>query len=293
MKNTSFYTDITDTDNNFQNSEKYLTVNCTGYTLYTEEVRAQSVRLDYYLMYLVRGIVNIVEPNVGRSLAPGDMIVFTPGKKFHYTKPDGIDMEYYWVHCSGYAAKDFLSSCRITPDKIFSVGSSESVCERFRKLFETFLNKDELFPLKSANRLEALLLKLSDRIQSKEQDSKTSDCVGVALSYIHSHVSQEISVEHLAHEAHLSSGHFRAVFKRAVGMSPQDYITLTRLNRACELLRETKLSISDISRMSGYPDNQYFCRIFKKHYAMPPGAYRSKIRFDPLKHQISGKNTDI
>ncbi len=285
MKNTSFYTDITDADNNFLDSTNYLTVNCTGHTLYTEEVRAQSVRRDYYLIYLVSGVVNVIKPSVGRRLAPGDMIVFAPESEFHYTKPLGIDMEYYWIHFSGYAAGDFLSSCKIQTDKILSVGASEGVCEKFRKIFETFLNKDSLFPLKSANRLESLLLKLSSRISNNEQSSQKSlDCVGKALSHIHSHVSQDISVEQLANQAHLSPGHFRAVFKRTAGMSPQDYITLTRLTRACELLRETKLSVSDVGRQSGYPDCQYFSRIFKKRYAIPPGEYRKKIQFNPLKY---------
>jgi len=47
-----------------------------------------------------------------------------------------------------------------------------------------------------------------------------------------------------------------------------------RIEKSCDLLAETKMSISDISAAVGYSDHGYFCRIFRNLMGQTPSQYR-------------------
>ena len=60
-------------------------------------------------------------------------------------------------------------------------------------------------------------------------------------------------------------------------MTPQQYIISFRVNKACELMKNFKLSICDISRSVGYDDSLAFSKIFKKQKGMSPKKYREQF----------------
>ena len=59
-----------------------------------------------------------------------------------------------------------------------------------------------------------------------------------------------------------------------MGISPQKYLINFRLNQACKLMKNTELSIAEISRSVGYQDPLYFSKLFKKEKGLSPSKYR-------------------
>ena len=57
------------------------------------------------------------------------------------------------------------------------------------------------------------------------------------------------------------------------GQKPSEFIRTIRLKHAARLLKEGKLSISEISDMCGFSSTSYFYRCFKKQYGVQPGNY--------------------
>ena len=55
--------------------------------------------------------------------------------------------------------------------------------------------------------------------------------------------------------------------------SPVKYINNLKMARAKELLDSQFYSINDVCYLSGYNDESYFCREFKKHFDMTPSEY--------------------
>lgn len=47
------------------------------------------------------------------------------------------------------------------------------------------------------------------------------------------------------------------------------------MTTAAELLAKTQLPISEIANKTGYPDNQYFSKVFRQHFSMSPSSYRN------------------
>ena len=88
------------------------------------------------------------------------------------------------------------------------------------------------------------------------------------------HLDQPLQVAKLAALENVSASHYFALFKSRTGRSPIDYFIHLRMRRACELLRETSLSIKEIAAELGYDDPFYFSRIFKSVNHVAPREYR-------------------
>jgi AraC-like DNA-binding protein len=75
----------------------------------------------------------------------------------------------------------------------------------------------------------------------------------------------------------LSYHHLERCFKKEYGITPNQYITLVRLERARNILRDTRLPIKECARVLGYEDPAYFIRFFRKHIGQSPEKYRTSI----------------
>lgn len=71
-----------------------------------------------------------------------------------------------------------------------------------------------------------------------------------------------------------------AYFKKFTGKTVNEYIRTTKINRACDFLKKSDISIIELSNMLGYTSLSHFSRVFKAHTGMTPGAYRRIERGD-------------
>jgi AraC family transcriptional regulator len=102
------------------------------------------------------------------------------------------------------------------------------------------------------------------------------------LELMRARLSEDISLDDLAAEAQLSPFHFARMFKQSLGVPPRVYLTRLRMEKACELLEQTDLPITEIAFEVGYSSNQVLARVFLKHRHMSPTAYRRAVR-DPVR----------
>ncbi|MCF8009611.1 MAG: response regulator [Halanaerobiales bacterium] len=94
--------------------------------------------------------------------------------------------------------------------------------------------------------------------------------------YIENHFSEPISLATVADTFHISKEHLGRLFKQEVGDTLQNYIINKRITYAKMLLKKhTNLNIATISVMSGYPDLQYFYRVFKRKTGKTPKQFKA------------------
>ena len=106
------------------------------------------------------------------------------------------------------------------------------------------------------------------------------------LELMRTRLSEDISLDELAAEAQLSPFHFARMFKQSVGVPPRVYLTRLRVEKACELLEQTDLSVTEIALEVGYSSNQVLARVFLKHMRLTPSDYRRAV-CDPLRRPPS------
>lgn len=91
-----------------------------------------------------------------------------------------------------------------------------------------------------------------------------------AISYLRLHYQSEITLGTLAAEAGISERYLRKLFMRHLQLSPFDFLSRLRVDKAVELLRNTDLSVKEIGFACGFRSPQYFSRVFKQHTGVPP-----------------------
>lgn len=86
-----------------------------------------------------------------------------------------------------------------------------------------------------------------------------------------------LNANYLEQKFNYSYEYIKRCFKKDFGMTPIEYIGITRMKRAKELLKsEHNYSIEHISRVCGFSDKLYFSRVFKKFYGTSPAKYKKE-----------------
>jgi AraC-like DNA-binding protein len=99
-----------------------------------------------------------------------------------------------------------------------------------------------------------------------------------AAQFITTNAFGPIDMKRLALSLQLTPVQLTRRFRAAYGMTPSDYTTRLRLDRASKLLLETELSIDKIAQLCGYENGFYLSRIFRNKRGMPPSQYRNMPR---------------
>ena len=95
-----------------------------------------------------------------------------------------------------------------------------------------------------------------------------------AQRYIDAHFTEELTMGELARHAFLSPSYLSHAFREWTGYSPKQYILLSRIALARELLTTTDYDVADIAGRCGFGDVSNFIRYFKKETGSTPGRYR-------------------
>jgi len=104
----------------------------------------------------------------------------------------------------------------------------------------------------------------------------TGALVKRAILYLNRNASQQIVRWKLADTVHVSEDYLTRIFHKEIGLSLWEYLNRYRIYIATKMLLETNDTIYEIAENSGFQDQAYFCRVFKKIYGVPPGKIRSK-----------------
>ena len=96
--------------------------------------------------------------------------------------------------------------------------------------------------------------------------------------YVLNHPSADLSVTALAKIAAMSARNFTRVFSQEVGISPSEYVDLTRVDVARFLLEGSRLPIASIAEKSGFGSARAMRRAFLAHVGVLPSDYRDRFR---------------
>lgn len=95
-----------------------------------------------------------------------------------------------------------------------------------------------------------------------------------ALNFIRTNLSEELAIPEIAKKVGYSASYLRHVFQRATGKGVLAHIHEMRMERARNLLCDTRMSISEIAFAAGLGSYKRFHRIFLKRFGCSPGEFR-------------------
>ena len=97
-------------------------------------------------------------------------------------------------------------------------------------------------------------------------------------AYVREHYRQPVSLEEIAKTVYLQPNYFCRFFKRATGMSFQDYLNEYRFLKVYEDITTTQDTIKDILARHGFYNYQMFRRLFYEKCRCTPGQLRASLR---------------
>ena len=104
----------------------------------------------------------------------------------------------------------------------------------------------------------------------------TTELFNNVLYYIHTHLTEDLSLDTLAEHFYVTKGYISRIFNQYMDMSIHQYIISLRLEEACSLIQQGN-SITLAAEQSGFPDYSSFFRTFKKNYGTSPKEYQTAV----------------
>lgn len=240
---------------------------------------------DHYLLHHIRSGTGTFEVGDKKyDLKAGDTFLARPGEKIFYQADRQTPWAYCWVGFNGSECSELLlhtdfskSTAVIHTD--FEMDLTNHILEIYEHRGNTLA--DTLQMTSCLYNLFACLIRKSknELVGATKQEVSVQNIADYICSRISSGASlEELSVEKLSGYMNTSQSTLYRLFMSQMGMSPNHYITMQRMKRACELLRVTDSPIHSIAISVGYPNGQYFAKCFKKYMGISPSEYAEQCR---------------
>lgn len=130
--------------------------------------------------------------------------------------------------------------------------------------------------------LEHIMVQFLEKVRHVVQgkDYRQSIILHQIYEYVNEHYANEISLSEMANALHLNYTYLSSYFKQRTQENLTSYINRVRTDKAKDLLLDPSLSVSEISRLTGFSDHNYFSKVFKKMTGMTPSntAIKSLIK---------------
>ncbi len=232
-------------------------------------------RVDYYILYVLRGSCEVLDSGRIYTVGAGNLILYAPGERQEYRFTGEEDAETAFVHFSGTACEEILTSCGFLGRRVIFIGDGKPA-RIIRDTVEEFCLKKPFFEEQTAALFLHFLSVAARRASYHEEGVNVGlqHSVDEVLRYMHTHAGENRDVAFFAAMCHLSEGRFAHVFKSCTGASPKQYMIKIKVAHAERLLATTNLTLAEIAEAVGIEDLNYFSRLVKKHTGRSPRELR-------------------
>lgn len=119
---------------------------------------------------------------------------------------------------------------------------------------------------------------LHSAVHNKLDEEFMNKCTDIILNNIE---DSEFSVNTLAQELGMSRTSVFTKIKGIIGMTPNDFIKITRLKKACRMMVEGEYRVTEIGFLVGFSSSSYFAKCFQKQFGMLPTEFLKKAKEAP------------
>jgi AraC-like DNA-binding protein len=144
----------------------------------------------------------------------------------------------------------------------------------FIQLNKTYLEKEVGYRLKLNILCQELIYELLKECYFPPDKKVNIRRLEIVFQYISKHYRERILLKDMCNLINVSESSLIRLFNNNIGKTPVEYINQFRLNKAKELLLHTADTIKEIAYNTGFEDEFYFSRIFKKMEGKSPKKYR-------------------
>lgn len=231
------------------------------------------------LIYCVEGKGKIRLNHMNHDVQADHYFIIPAGTPHSYHSDSKQPWSIYWIHFTGKKSAAFVRHAGIPISVERSKFSRTN--ERLGLFNDIFRNLDRGFGLETieyVNQVLGLLLASFTHLQQFQESRKTdeNDHVALSINFMLENLDKKLKLSEIAEAATLSVSHYSKLFQSRTGHSPIDYFIQLKVQKACRLLDNSGWMIADVARESGFEDQFYFSRVFRKVMGLSPAEYRKR-----------------
>lgn len=236
---------------------------------------------SHVLIFVKQGELDMWENDQVFHLEAGHTLHLWPNRQHGSTKPMPLGLKYYWIH---FELEDRSEKNERTIGEEFAPFIKMPQVnlmhqpEKLERLFRMFLDDQEtgmLHPY-TANLLTTLML--IEVAQAAEERPATPDDLNAVATWAHTYIrinyDRPITTGKIAEAIGYNPDYLGRIYHKVYGCTLTDAIHRRRIDKACQYLLDTQMTIEQIAEKCGFADPDYFRRIFRRYMQISPGDYR-------------------
>ena len=228
--------------------------------------------------FIIKGACTVTIDNKNYSCSAGDFSFIPAGTYYSYCKKAGKALSLYWFHfdllppinlCEQLGAKHFIHFD--DPSKITAL---------FDELCEIGDNNNPADLIKTKAIIWTILSEYirASSCAQMEQSNFDNDPFNYLLRYIKDNLSTPLNNELLAQILCMHPNNFIRYFKKHMAITPQRYITKSRIQLAKDYLEKTDMKIADIADATGFVNTAHMAKTFRLFFGETPTQFRNRIQ---------------
>ncbi len=239
---------------------------------YYDTTRLQTSPHRLLVKYTKSGQGTLYVKDKRYELNPGDLFVIErPGPFVYCYEGDGTPWEFSYFSISSEVSGPMLP-LGLLEYPVFSAGE----IHEFMDLFNTIVKRRTAVDFQpDLNDSVYACQFIVSYIKLRTGEEKTHHpAVEKLRQYLENNFAVNINLPKICRNLKYSQEALTRLFSAEYGMPPNRYLRKLRMEHALKLLRESNLSIKEISSTCGFDTQNYFCRIFRQTFGMSAGCYR-------------------
>ena len=253
------------------------------------------VRQNYVIHFIIDGKGHLQTGDRHYDLQKNQAFILWPGEESTYQAEEEDPWVYSWVGFHGTQAATIVSKMGFVKDQkdVVRIGDARVLTGFISRMLEsremTYANY-----LKRGAWLELLFAEVMEDADVPEMSNPFSEetYVEMAIEEITSHFDHPVKVAGIARKIGINRSYLSSIFKKQVGVSPQQFLINYRMEKAAQLLTQTSMAIRTVAAAVGYADPLTFSKAFRQKYMVSPSVYRDNppvLRNTSEKGDYTGK----
>lgn len=246
---------------------------------------------EFELIYFVGGMGQVTINETDYDCAPGDIVLICPFEEHSIISSKTHPHDNFWVHFDvspAFLHNDFANY--LFPEGIRKryIGLHDELISLYSTLLKEIREKRPghamMFDCIFSAIIVSMIRLLNDAGSEKSRSSQNSinrdaKMLSQAESFIMEKFNDPLTVDDIASELSVSKSYLFRLFKDYLKISPIRYLSMVRLKKASYMIMNTSYSLKEIAAKTGYSDQFYFSRAFRKMYGINPREYSRHIGY--------------
>lgn len=198
--------------------------------------------------------------------------------------PDFIDhslVKEYTFHqlANSYLLQFNCETLRSSPTGVTLSDANQRIGNLISHIAEEYVRKEDGYLEYIRGLLIQVLVITLRRIGRREQSAPLTSTVSEVLQIIQTRYNEKLSLSEIAREQNYSLPSLSRKFRQETGITFSAYLQKVRIDRSCQLLVSSALTVSEISQRVGYEDVRFFNSRFKQAIGFTPRQFRKMHRY--------------